>query len=233
MSVTPDSSARICWVRSAMRAACSVGSPSASSNALVCSDWVPPIVAAIAWTVVRTMLFSGCWAVRVDPAVWVWNRIRWAAGSVTPESVLHQRRPQSSGRPEFGCLFEQVIVRIPEKREPWRKLAHIESCRNGRFDIRDAIGNGERDLLRRGRAGFADVVAADRNRVPVGKLGIAIRKQICHKTHRGLRRVDIGPPGDVLLENVVLHRAADLLRGDSLFFGHQLIQQQQDGARWR
>ena len=28
----------------------------------------------MAWTVTRTMLFSGCWAVSVEPPVWVWNR---------------------------------------------------------------------------------------------------------------------------------------------------------------
>jgi len=41
---------------------------------LVCSDWVPPNAAAMACTVTRTMLFSGCWAVNVEPAVWVWKR---------------------------------------------------------------------------------------------------------------------------------------------------------------
>ena len=38
VSATPDSSARICWVRSAIRTARSVGSDSASSIELVCSD---------------------------------------------------------------------------------------------------------------------------------------------------------------------------------------------------
>ena len=35
----------------------------------------PPRTAARAWRVVRTMLFSGCWAVRVAPPVCVWKRI--------------------------------------------------------------------------------------------------------------------------------------------------------------
>ena len=39
---TPDSWAKICCVRNAMRADVSVGSASASSNPFVCSDWVPP-----------------------------------------------------------------------------------------------------------------------------------------------------------------------------------------------
>ena len=65
----------ICWVRSAIRAAFSVGSASASSKPLVCSDWVPPATAAKPWSATRTMLFSGCWAASVTPPVWVWKRI--------------------------------------------------------------------------------------------------------------------------------------------------------------
>src|SRR6266516_3933803 len=57
-----------------MRTAFSVGSDSASSFELVCSDCVPPSTAANAWYAVRTMLFSGCCAVSVEPAVCVWKR---------------------------------------------------------------------------------------------------------------------------------------------------------------
>ena len=45
---TPVSAAMICCVRSAMRAASSVGSASASSRPLQCSDCVPPSTAASA-----------------------------------------------------------------------------------------------------------------------------------------------------------------------------------------
>jgi hypothetical protein len=72
--MTPDSCARICWVRRAVRALASVGSAKVSSRALVCSDWVPPSTAARACTVVRTTLLIGCCAVNEQPAVWVWKR---------------------------------------------------------------------------------------------------------------------------------------------------------------
>jgi hypothetical protein len=70
----------ICWVRSAMPAETSVGSASASSRLLVCSDCVPPSTAAMACTATRTMLLSGCCAVSVLPAVWVWKRSCCARG---------------------------------------------------------------------------------------------------------------------------------------------------------
>ena len=42
------------------------------------------------------MLFSGCWAVRVDPPVWVWKRSTLERSSVAPNrSVMmraHMRR---------------------------------------------------------------------------------------------------------------------------------------------
>ena len=66
---TPVSAAITCCVRKAIRAASSVGSDSASSRPLQCSDWVPPSTAAIACSATRTMLLSGCWAVSVLPAV--------------------------------------------------------------------------------------------------------------------------------------------------------------------
>ena len=54
--VVPDSCCSSSWVLRAIRAEKSVGSASASSRALVCSDWVWPWVAAIASTQVRTTL---------------------------------------------------------------------------------------------------------------------------------------------------------------------------------
>ena len=72
-------------MRSAILAARSVGSASASSKPLVCSDWVPPQTAANPCSATRTMLFSGCWAVSVTPPVWVWNRSRQERSSLAPK----------------------------------------------------------------------------------------------------------------------------------------------------
>ncbi len=62
----------------------------------MCSDCVPPSTAAIASMAVRTTLFSGCWAVRLAPAVWVWKRIISEAGFLAPKRsfmiLAHIRR---------------------------------------------------------------------------------------------------------------------------------------------
>ena len=51
-----------------------MGRARASSREFVCKLWVPPRTAASAWRVVRTTLLSIDWAVRLEPAVWVWKR---------------------------------------------------------------------------------------------------------------------------------------------------------------
>ena len=83
-------------MRSAIVAACSVGSASASSNEFVCSDCAPPAAAASAWIATRTMLFSGCCAVSVEPPVCAWKRSASAFGLVAPNRSrmirAHSRR---------------------------------------------------------------------------------------------------------------------------------------------
>ena len=68
--VVPDSCCSSSWVLRAIRAEKSVGSASASSSALVCSDWVWPWVAAIASMQVRTTLLNTSCAVSDQPEVW-------------------------------------------------------------------------------------------------------------------------------------------------------------------
>ena len=77
-------------------AECSVGSASASSNAFVWIDCAPPATAESAWIATRTMLFSGCCAVSVEPPVCAWKRSAWAFGFVAPKRSrmisAHSRR---------------------------------------------------------------------------------------------------------------------------------------------
>ena len=94
--VVPDSCWRNSWVLRAMRALKSVGSASASSRALVCSDWVWPWVAAIASTHVRTTLLNTSWAVSDHPEVWLCVRSDSDLSLLAPKSFTsfaHSRRP--------------------------------------------------------------------------------------------------------------------------------------------
>ncbi len=103
----------------------------------------------------------------------------------------------------------------------------VERC----LHVGDAVGERERDLLRGGRAGLAHVVAADRDRVPPRHPLAAVREQVGDQSHRRPGRVDVGASRRVLLEDVVLHGAADVRGADPVLLGHQLVEQQQDRRR--
>ena len=92
------------------------------------------------------------------------------------------------------------------------------------------MAEGEGDLLGRGRTGLPHVVARDRDRVPVGQVLRAVGEKVGDQTHRRLGRKDVRSPGRVLLEDVVLDCARDLLRRASLLLGHQLIKKQEHGG---
>ena len=93
------------------------------------------------------------------------------------------------------------------------------------------FGERERDLLRRRRARLAHVVAADRDRVPPGDPLAAVGEHVRDDPHRRLRRIDVRAARGVLLQQVVLDRAAEPSARDALLLGHQLVQQQQDRRR--
>ena len=90
------------------------------------------------------------------------------------------------------------------------------------------VREGERHLLHRRRSRFADVIAADRDRVPVRQLALAVGEDVGDDAQRLTRRVDIGAARHVLLEDVVLHRAGDAARGHALALRDRDVEREQD-----
>ena len=213
-------SASICCVRTASVWACSVGIAIASSKHDSAIDCTPPSTAASACTAARTMLFSGCCSVSVEPPVWVCVRSCSERGSRAPKrsriTVAHMP-PQ---RAVLGDLLEEVRVRVEDparaaartRRRPRRAPARPPR-RRSRWRPRTpspgrpcspprACGSPDSEMaLKRGasRAHQAIRSAASRSDGP--------------------RRVDVGAAGDVLLEHVVLRRAADRATGHALPLG--------------
>ena len=71
-----------------------------------------------AWIATRTMLFSGCWAVSVEPPVWAWKRSIRRALVGRAEAVAHDLGPQHARGAELGDLLEEVVVGVEEERQP-------------------------------------------------------------------------------------------------------------------
>src|SRR5262249_35853850 len=76
----------------------SVGSASASSSALVCSDWVWPCVAAIASIVVRITLLKTSCAVSDQPEVWQCVLSDSERGSFGPKGLMSLAQSRRAAR---------------------------------------------------------------------------------------------------------------------------------------
>ena len=106
-----------CWVRSAIRAARSVGSASASSIELVCSDWVPPSTPASASIAVRTMLTSGCVRRQRHPGGLGVEAQLHRTLVRRPVPLPHPPRPDPARGAVLGDLLEEVDVGVEEERQ--------------------------------------------------------------------------------------------------------------------
>ena len=177
------------------------------------------------------MLFSGCCAVSVEPPVWAWKRSACACFVCGAEAVAHDLRPERPGGAELRDLLEEVVVRVEEEREPGAERVGREARRHRRLAVGDPVRERERELLGGRRARLADVVARDRDRVPARDPLLAVGEQVGRQPHRGARREDVVPAGDVLLEDVVLDGAAQRAAGHALLLGDQLVEQQQQRRR--
>ena len=127
-------------------------------------------------------------------------------------ALLHRARPHPAEGAELGDLLEEVVVRVEDPRHPRRHVVDRRARRDAAVEVGEGVGERERDLLCGRRAGLADVVAGDGDRVEARRLGGAVVDEVRRQPHRGPRREDVGPARDVLLEHVVLRGAHDHVR---------------------
>ena len=75
-----------------------------------------------------------------------------------------------------------------------------------------------------GRAGLLHVVARDGDRVELGHVRRGVLEDVRDDLHRGGRRIDVGVPHHVLLQDVVLDRPRELLRLHALLQGRDDVE---------
>ena len=145
----------------------------------------------------------------------------------------HLPRPDPPRRAVLRDLLEEVEVRVEEEGEPRRERVDVEAALEARLHEREAVGERERELLRRVRAGLADVVAGDRDRVherqPLG----APLDHVHDEPHRRRGREDPLLLRDVLLEDVRLDGAAEPLERNALLLADARVEREEHGRRRR
>ncbi len=140
------------------------------------------------------------------------------------EALAHDLGPHAAGGAELRDLLEHVVVAVEEEREAGREGVDLEAGVDGGLGVGDAGAEGEGDFLDGGAALLTEVVAGDRDRVPLRDVLLAVREEVGREPHGVLGRVDVVPAGDVLLEDVVLDRAAELGGVDALLLTNELVE---------
>ena len=144
-------------------------------------------------------------------------------------ALAHDGGPTAPSGTVFRDLLEEVAVGVEEERDLRRELVdgHPAALDHG-VAIGDAVGQGERHLLHRIGAGVAEVRAGDRDRVESRHLGGAELDGVGDQSQRRLGRPDPGAARGVLLEDVVLDGAGQLLPRNTLLLGGRDVKGQQD-----
>src|SRR5947209_8578837 len=116
-------------------------------------------------------------------------------------------RPDATRRAQLRDLLEEVVVDVPEVRETPSEVVDVHPTFDAALDIGEAVGERERELLRGRGSRFANVVAADRDRIPLRRVLRAPLEAVDNQTQRRLDREAPGMLRHVLLQDVVLDRA--------------------------
>ena len=124
------------------------------------------------------------------------------------EPLSHDPGPEAASRAKLGDLFQKVVVGIEEEGQRACKLVNPKARPQSATDVFDPVGQRESHLLNRGGSGLPDVVATDRNRIPVADLCPAKRQGVGNNAERRSWRVDICATRDVFLEDIVLNSAS-------------------------
>ena len=122
--------------------------------------------------------------------------------------------PELDERPHLAGLLDEADAGVDEERDAADDLLEVGLVDlAGRLDLvedRDRGAQRVGELLGRGRAGLLQVVAADVDRVPLRDLVDRVGDHVADQPQRVLGREDVGPAGEVLLDDVVLRRAGQL-----------------------
>ena len=147
------------------------------------------------------------------------------------EAFFHDLSPYAAGSTELRNLFENVVMRIPEEGETASEIIDIEAGLDCRLNIGDTISDGECDFLGSRGTSLADMIAGNGDRIPFRYILGAELKDVRDETHGRTRREDVRAASCVLFEDIVLDRALELIRRNTLLLSNSNVHSQQYGGR--
>ena len=138
--------------------------------------------------------------------------------------LLHQLRPEQARGAQLRHLHEEVHADRPEERQARREAVDVEAGLDAGAHVFDAVGErvGELEVLR--RAGLLHVIAGDRDRVELRHVRRGVGEDVGDDAQRRPGRIDVGVAHHELFEDVVLDRAAELLRRHALLLGRDDVE---------
>ncbi|GBD41802.1 hypothetical protein HRbin39_01188 [bacterium HR39] len=147
-----------------------------------------------------------------------------------PVALAADLVPQSHEGAHLADLGDEADAGIDEEADPAEDLRELllGDLTRGAHRIEDADGVRQRkgELLHRRGPGLLQVVAADVDRVPLRDLAGAEGDHVGGELHRRAGREDVGAAREVLLDDVVLHRALQLRAVRPLLLGHRQIERE-------
>ncbi len=198
----------------------------ASSSALVCSDCVPPCVAASASMPRARDVVEGVLRGEAPAAGLAVRAQRQRARILGREFSSDQLGPQQAGRAHLGDLHEEVHADRPEEGEPRCKRIDVEARRHARAHVFDAVGQRVGELQVRRRARLLHVIAGDGDGVELRHLRARVGEDVGDDAHRRIGRIDVGVAHHELFEDVVLDGAGELLGRHALLLARHDEQRQ-------
>ena len=145
------------------------------------------------------------------------------------EAVAHQFGPDFARRAVLRDLFEEIVMRIEEEAEAGSETIHGKAAFERPIDIFDAVAQSECQLLHGGGSSFANMIAADGNRIETRNALGGIFDNVSHQAHGGSRRKNVFLLRDVFLEDVVLQGARHARPIHALLFADREIHGPQNG----
>ena len=167
------------------------------------------------------MLISGCCAVSDTPAVWVWKRICQDRSSFARRSGRAASAPRvAAPRGYFAISSKKSMCALKKNESRGATSSTLRPASWRELDVGEAVGEGEGELLG-GRRARPRGCGSPRRRSEFHRgISAAVKRDgVAHEPHRRARGKDELLLGLVLLQDVVLQRAAEVGSRDARLLG--------------